>query len=79
MIYAFCSVNVPLLEGIDDDAFLGIFKPVISKVMEMYKPEAVVLQCGADSLTGDRLGCFNLTLRGAWRRERAPSYGCPGG
>lgn len=23
-----------------------------------------VLQCGADSLTGDRLGCFNLTLRG---------------
>jgi len=23
-----------------------------------------VLQCGADSLTGDRLGCFNLTLKG---------------
>ena len=22
------------------------------------------LQCGADSLTGDRLGCFNLTLKG---------------
>ncbi|CAB1340379.1 unnamed protein product [Coregonus sp. 'balchen'] len=25
---------------------------------------AVVLQCGADSLSGDRLGCFNLTIRG---------------
>jgi len=24
----------------------------------------IVLQCGADSLTGDRLGCFNLTLKG---------------
>ena len=22
------------------------------------------LQCGADSLTGDRLGCFNLTVKG---------------
>lgn len=32
--------------------------------MEMFQPSAVVLQCGADSLTGDRLGCFNLTLKG---------------
>lgn len=23
-----------------------------------------MLQCGADSLTGDRLGCFNLTVKG---------------
>ena len=34
------------------------------QVMEMYRPSAVVLQCGADSLAGDRLGCFNLSLRG---------------
>ncbi|XP_024233621.1 histone deacetylase 2 isoform X2 [Oncorhynchus tshawytscha] len=37
---------------------------VMAKVMEMYQPSAVVLQCGADSLSGDRLGCFNLTIRG---------------
>lgn len=36
----------------------------MAKVMEMYQPSAVVLQCGADSLSGDRLGCFNLTIRG---------------
>ncbi|XP_033730831.1 probable histone deacetylase 1-B [Pecten maximus] len=36
----------------------------MTKVMEMYQPSAVVLQCGADSLSGDRLGCFNLTLKG---------------
>jgi len=30
----------------------------------LYQPSAVVLQCGADSLSGDRLGCFNLTLKG---------------
>ena len=38
----------------------------MAKVMEMYQPSAVVLQCGADSLSGDRLGCFNLTIKGTW-------------
>ena len=37
---------------------------VMSKVMEVYRPSAIVLQCGADSLAGDRLGCFNLSLKG---------------
>ncbi len=27
-------------------------------------PQAVVFQAGADSITGDRLGNFNLSLRG---------------
>jgi acetoin utilization deacetylase AcuC-like enzyme len=32
--------------------------------MEVYQPDVVVLQCGADSLAGDRLGCFNLSVKG---------------
>ena len=47
-----------------DRVFVGIFRTVLGKVMEKYRPEAVVLQCGADSLSGDRLGCFNLSLEG---------------
>jgi histone deacetylase 1/2 len=58
------AVNFPLKDGIDDESYEMIFKPIIGKVMEWYRPEAVVLQCGADSLTGDRLGCFNLSLKG---------------
>ncbi|KIH58598.1 histone deacetylase family protein [Ancylostoma duodenale] len=58
------SLNVPLKDGITDDAYQSIFKPVMTKVMERFQPCAVVLQCGADSLNGDRLGPFNLTLRG---------------
>jgi len=58
------SVNVPLREGITDDNYQRIFSPVMKKVMEVYQPSAVVLQCGADSLNGDLLGQFNLTLRG---------------
>jgi len=58
------SVNVPLKDGIDDEAYEYLFKPIMNKVMEMYQPEAIVFQSGADSLSGDRLGCFNLSIRG---------------
>lgn len=58
------SVNCPLRDGIDDESYKSIFEPVIAKVMEFYRPEAVVLQCGGDSLSGDRLGCFNLSMKG---------------
>lgn len=34
--------------------------------MESYDPGAVVLQCGTDSLSGDKLGCFNLSMRGTY-------------
>jgi histone deacetylase 1/2 len=58
------SVNFPLRDGIDDKSYKDIFEPVIGWVMEYYKPSAVVLQCGGDSLSGDRLGAFNLSMRG---------------
>ncbi|KHN81222.1 Histone deacetylase 1, partial [Toxocara canis] len=58
------AVNVPLRDGITDDSYQSIFVPVMTKVMETFQPSAVVLQCGADSLNGDRLGTFNLTLKG---------------
>ncbi len=37
---------------------------VIQRILDWYQPSAVVLQCGADSLSGDKLGCFNLTMEG---------------
>ncbi|KAJ5468373.1 hypothetical protein N7475_006125 [Penicillium sp. IBT 31633x] len=58
------AVNFPLRDGITDVTYKSIFEPVIKSVMEWYRPEAVVLQCGGDSLSGDRLGCFNLSMRG---------------
>ncbi|KAK8690512.1 hypothetical protein V6N13_074044 [Hibiscus sabdariffa] len=57
------ALNVPLNDGMDDESFRGLFRPIIQKVMEVYQPDAV-LQCGADSLSGDRLGCFNLSVKG---------------
>ncbi|CAL8133471.1 unnamed protein product [Orchesella dallaii] len=58
------SINFPLRDGIDDQSYESIFMPIMTKVMESYRPSAIVMQCGADSLAGDRLGCFNLSLKG---------------
>lgn len=58
------AVNFPLRDGITDEAYKNIFEPVIMKIMETYQPSAIVLQCGGDSLSGDRLGSFNVSLQG---------------
>ncbi|CAK5283462.1 unnamed protein product [Mycena citricolor] len=58
------AVNVPLDDGITDEAYASVFEPVIGRIMEVFRPGAVVLQCGADSLAGDKLGGFNLSLSG---------------
>ncbi|KAI6147582.1 hypothetical protein EDD17DRAFT_1901214 [Pisolithus thermaeus] len=57
----FCS-NVPLRDGIDDEMYVTVFKTVIEDMVTAYRPTAVVLQCGADSLGRDRLGAFNLSI-----------------
>ncbi|KAL7752891.1 histone deacetylase [Sorochytrium milnesiophthora] len=58
------SVNVPLKDGIDDKAYFELFKDVMKEVIDRYDPNAIVLQCGADSLGCDRLGCFSLSIQG---------------
>ncbi|WVQ93303.1 histone deacetylase RPD3 [Kwoniella sp. CBS 9459] len=58
------AINVPLRDGIGDENYQSIFQPVIKRVIEWYQPGAIVLQCGSDSLSGDRLGSFNLSMKG---------------
>ncbi|KAH8923501.1 histone deacetylase [Atractiella rhizophila] len=58
------AVNFPLRDGVTDATYKSVFEPVITAVMERYQPGAIVLQCGADSLGGDRLGSLNLSMRG---------------
>ena len=58
------SVNVPLRDGINDENYQGIFEPVMQRIIDWYQPGAIVLQCGSDSLSGDRLGSFNLSMKG---------------
>lgn len=72
------SCNFPLRDGITDESYKTVFEPVISQIMQHYQPSAVVLQCGSDSLAGDKLGCFNLSMRGhANCVEFVKSFGLP--
>lgn len=57
------AINVPLNDGIDDESYIQLYKEVIGACIDTYRPGAIVLQCGADSLGCDRLGCFNLNVR----------------
>ncbi|XP_074653922.1 histone deacetylase 8-like isoform X2 [Tubulanus polymorphus] len=63
----FYSLNVPLLDGIDDEQYFQIFKRLICKVIEQFNPGAVVCQCGADGVAGDPMASFNLTPIGLGR------------
>uniref|UniRef100_A0A1I7YU77 Histone deacetylase n=1 Tax=Steinernema glaseri TaxID=37863 RepID=A0A1I7YU77_9BILA len=60
----FYSVNVPLKPGISDETYHSLFKPIVKKAVETFDPKAIVMQCGADSLLGDLLGNFSLTIDG---------------
>lgn len=56
------SLNVPLQDGIDNESYVALFKAIMEPTIHTFRPEAIVLQCGADSLGCDRLGCFNLSI-----------------
>ncbi|GJJ09351.1 hypothetical protein Clacol_003573 [Clathrus columnatus] len=72
------SCNIPLRDGITDENYRQIFRPIITQVMQSYNPSAVVLQCGTDSLSGDKLGCLNLSMRGHAECVRfVQSFGLP--
>lgn len=58
------SVNCPLRRRICDQQYASIFKPVVSKVMEIFGPSATLLQCESDSLAHDSLGELNLATEG---------------
>ena len=58
------ALNVPLQDGISDEQYTWLFKSIITEINNRFRPSAICLQCGADSLAGDRLGRFNLQVQG---------------
>ena len=41
-----------------------LFKNIVDRTILKYQPDAIFMQCGADSLKGDTIGSFNLTIKG---------------
>ena len=57
-------LNIPLKSGMVDDCYERIFEPIMKEVVYHFQPNVIVMQCGSDSLAHDKLGKFNLTLKG---------------
>lgn len=58
------ALNFPLKDGINDENYLYIFQNLLSEINYAFRPDAVVVQAGADALARDPLGGFNLTPQG---------------
>ncbi|CAH0561320.1 unnamed protein product [Brassicogethes aeneus] len=57
------SINVPYLSGISHNTYLILFDEIFAKIVKKFKPQCLVIQCGADTLRGDPIGEGNLTLK----------------
>ena len=64
------SVNVPLEPFTEDDSFLEAFEAVVPASLEMFKPDLIVLQAGADMHRYDPLADLSLSTR-AFERSYA--------
>lgn len=59
------SFNVPLEPYTTGDTWLWAFAEALPMVVDWFKPEAVVLQCGCDPQTDDPLGHLDVSVQ-AW-------------
>jgi acetoin utilization protein AcuC len=75
------KVNVPLPPGAGDAEFRFVWDRVVPHLLEEFRPDLIVLQCGVDGHEGDRLGqlryraaTYDRALRGvmAAAERRSP-------
>ena len=55
------AVNLPLLQGTYDEAFLHAFRAIAPPLVAAYDPDVIVLELGMDMLAGDPLTHLGLT------------------
>jgi acetoin utilization deacetylase AcuC-like enzyme len=63
------TVDVPLADGIGDDAYLATLEATLAPMLDDFPPSLILYQAGVDPFAGDRLGRLSLTLDGLAMRE----------
>ncbi|WP_445619964.1 histone deacetylase family protein [Kushneria sp. Sum13] len=61
--------DIALPRGTDDKAYQDVLEREIPALLDQVRPELVLYDAGADVHAGDRLGHFELTLEGLYRRD----------
>ena len=64
------TLDVPLADGIGDDAYLATLEDTLAPFLDTARPDIVLYQAGVDPFADDRLGRLSLTLDGLVARER---------
>lgn len=57
------KINVPLSPFTGDDAYLKLFKEIVPPAVRNFRPQILLVQCGADSHANDLLAHLQLTTR----------------
>ena len=60
------SLNIPLPKGTNDSEFEAILTRIILPALARHRPEAIVLQCGADAVLEDPLSRLALSNMAHW-------------
>lgn len=76
--------NLPVLPGMNDSEMDYVADHALLPLVEAFRPEAIVLQCGADALAEDPLSRQQLSNGALWRvvgrlKDKAPRYLVLGG
>jgi acetoin utilization protein AcuC len=57
------KLNIPLPPSTGDQAYLDAFRKVVPDAVKDFKPEIILVQCGADGHVDDKLAHLRLTTR----------------
>ena len=57
------KINVPLPPFTDDEPYLSSFREIVPDAVRKYRPEILLLQCGADAHANDLLAHLQLTTK----------------
>lgn len=64
------DLDIPLEDGITDEAYLEVLRRNLSEIMERFRPDFIFYQCGVDVLATDKLGRLGLSIEGCKERDR---------
>ncbi|SHL22626.1 acetoin utilization protein AcuC [Roseovarius marisflavi] len=65
------AINLPLARGTNDSGFAMALHEVILPALQAMRPEAIVLQCGADAVAEDPLARLELSNNAHWATVKA--------
>jgi acetoin utilization deacetylase AcuC-like enzyme len=64
------DLDVPLPDGIEDEAYLKILYNYLPRLIDQVRPDFIFYQAGVDILNTDKLGRLKVTLQGCKTRDK---------